>query len=283
MSDHGATEPSGLARASGPDARPPAGPFVARRVVVSGADSDVGRAAAELFADRGADLGLLYAQSRDRALATARAVAGRGRRAVMSRLDPAEVHSVRDQVEDVVDELGGLDVLVVDGRVESRGSVLEVEPDEWRGVIGAELDTSFFVIQLGARRMVREGRGGRIVALTWLPDHHRLSDSAAVEAAEDGLAGVVRRSALELAAHGITVNSVSPGLIAAPGDEGDADDVERAGHVPLGRAGDPREVAEVIAFLASDAAGYVTGASVAVDGGMLLTGPAPMRVGNSRP
>lgn len=266
-------------QATGPDAQLDEAPFLARRVVISGADSPVGRATAELFADRGADLGLLYSKDREAALRTAQSIEARGRRAVTSRLDADLIGSVRDQVEDVIDELGGIDVLVLDGHVDATGTVLEVEITEWRDIIGAELDSAFFVLQLAARRMVRDGRGGRIVAVTWLPDHESMEGSAATEAAEDGIAGAVRRAALELAEHGITVNSVSPGDIADPSSESDP---ERQS-IPLGRAGDPREVAEVIAFLASDAAGYVTGASVAVDGGMLLTGPAPMRVGDARP
>lgn len=263
----------------GPEAYTPDEPFVARRVVVSSADSDVGRAAAELFADRGADVGLLYTDDREAALVTAQSVAARGQLAIMSRLDPSEIDSIRDQVEDVVDQLGGVDVLVVGGRLDSGGSMLEVEPDAWRSVLSAELDAAFFAIQLAARRMVRDGRGGRIIAVTWVPDHHNMTGSAAVEAAEDGLSGVVRRSALELAEHRITVNAVSPGDIAATGAQGDLvrDDI------PLRRLGNPREVAEVIGFLASDPAGYITGASVPVDGGMQLTGPASSRVGTTRP
>lgn len=264
---------------SGPGARDRDEPFVARRVIISSADSDVGRAAAELFADRGADIGLLYATDRDVAEETARSISARGRLAIMTRLDPSEVSSIRDQVEDVVDELGGVDVLVVGGRIDTSGSMLEVEPDAWRTVLSAELDASFFAIQLVARRMVRDRRGGRIIAVTWVPDHHNMTGSAAVEAAEDGLSGVVRRSALELAAYGITVNSVSPGDISVMGTSGDLvrDDI------PLGRVGSPQEVAQVIGFLASDSAGYITGASVPVDGGMQLTGPASSRVGTTRP
>lgn len=251
---------------AGPDALPPPEPFIARRVVVSGADSPLGRAAAELFAARGADLGLLYAHDRDAAMRTAQSVSARGRRAVVSELEPSQVSSVRDQVEDVVDALGGVDVLVVDGRTGTARPMLEVEPEEWRETISTELDAAFFTIQLAARRMVREDRGGRVIAITWLPDHQSLTTSAALDAAEDGLSGVVRRTAVELAPHGITVNAVIPGDVMDPDDEaGDARE-----DVPLGRAGDPREIAEVIAFLGSDGASYVTGASVVVDGGKLL-------------
>lgn len=251
---------------SRPGATPPDDPFIARRVVIAGADSPVGRAASELFADRGADVGLLYSHDREAALRTAQSVAARGRRAIVSRLDPSEVRTVRDQVEDVVDELGGLDVLVVDGGTGTQRAMLEVEPDDWRATMSEELDAAFFTMQLAARRMVREERGGRIVAVTWLPDHQSMNGSAAMEAAEDGLSGIVRRTAVELAPHGITVNAVSPGDVHDPQSDGDPDRAD----VPLGRAADPREIAEVIAFLSSDAASYVTGASVVVDGGKLL-------------
>lgn len=264
---------------TGSAALPPMQPFVPRRVVVCGGDTGLGRAVAEVMAERGASIGLLYKHDREAAERTAEAVRLRGVDAVLTRLDPTKLHSVRDQTEDVVDALGGIDVLVVDGHPQAQGSVLEVEIDEWRQVMLDELDSSFFVIQLAARRMVRERRGGRIIAVTWLPDHNLMNDSAAFEAAEDGLAGVVRRSALELAPHAITVNSVSPGDIAEYGSP----EPRTRDDIPLGRAGYLREVAEVIAFLASDKASYVTGASIAVDGGMLLTGPTSQRVGETRP
>lgn len=266
---------SGRRVKAGPDASPSSGPFTPRKAVITGGDSMVGRATAELLASRGADIVLLWRRDEEAAVRAARAVEGLGRLAIVRHAAIEGLDEVRDQIEDVIDALGGIDVLVFDGRVEAAMPLLEVEPADWRDVIASELDAAFFSIQIAARRMVRERRGGRIIALTGLREHHPTAGSAVHDAAEDGLGGLVRSAALELAGDGITVNAVAPGEIAS---DGAGDRRERA-DIPLGRAGDPREVAEVIAFLASGAASYVTGASIIVDGGMLLTGLTAIRAG----
>jgi NAD(P)-dependent dehydrogenase (short-subunit alcohol dehydrogenase family) len=137
------------------------------------------------------------------------------------------------------------------------------------------LNGAFLCIQAAARRMVAAGRGGRIIAVTSVHETQPRVGASAYDASKHGLGGLIKTIALELAPHGITANSVAPGEIATPmtgqTDE-DPTTKDRPG-VPLGRPGDAREVAAVIAFLASPASSYVTGASWAVDGGMLQMGP----------
>ena len=151
----------------------------------------------------------------------------------------------------------------------------ELGVDEWRRTVATDLDGAFVCIQRAARRMVQAGNGGRIIAVTSVHEHQPRVGSAAYDAAKHGLGGLIKTLALELGEHAITANSVAPGEIAtAMNDLEDADphEIHRPG-IPLARPGDAREIASVIAFLASPAASYVTGASWVVDGGMLQMGP----------
>jgi len=141
--------------------------------------------------------------------------------------------------------------------------------------VATDLDGAFVCIQRAARRMVAAGRGGRIIAVTSVHEHQPRVGSSAYDAAKHGLGGLIKTAALELGQHHITANAVAPSEIATPmtgQTDVDPHGVQRPG-IPLGRPGDAREIAAVIAFLALPAASYVTGASWVVDGGMLQMGP----------
>jgi NAD(P)-dependent dehydrogenase (short-subunit alcohol dehydrogenase family) len=153
--------------------------------------------------------------------------------------------------------------------------LVDLDYDEWNEVITTDLGGAFVGIQRAARRMIAGGHGGRIIAVTSVHEHQPRVGSSAYDAAKHGLGGLVKTAALELGQYGITVNSVAPGEIATPMTgmtDQNPHDVSRPG-VPLGRPGDAREIAAVIAFLASPQASYVTAASFVADGGMLQMGP----------
>jgi NAD(P)-dependent dehydrogenase (short-subunit alcohol dehydrogenase family) len=198
-----------------------------------------------------------------------------GRRAVVAQLDTSDLEDCGDVIDALADDLGGLDVFVNNAGLGQSEPFLDLSLDTWRTLISTDLDGAFVCLQRAARRMVAAGAGGRLIAVTSVHEHQPRVGSSAYDAAKHGLGGLMKSLALELGTHGITANSVAPGEISTPINNQEADDayeIARPG-IPLGRPGHPREVADVIAFLASAPAGYVTGASFVVDGGMLQMGP----------
>ena len=258
-----------------PDSRP--GQRVA---VVTGSDSGIGRAVAVALARQGCDVGVTWHEDSDGARRTAEEVRAAGRRAEVRHLDLTQLPDAAQVVDELADALaedgsGHLDVLVNNAGTGTATPLLDLDYDLWRRVLATDLDGAFCCLQRAARRMVAGGRGGRVVNITSVHEHAPRVGAAPYCAAKGGLGQLTRTAAIELAEHGITVNSVAPGEISTPmtGQE-DVDPTSqgRPG-IPLRRPGDAREIAAVVAFLCSEEAGYVTGASWAVDGGMLQMGP----------
>ena len=239
--------------------------------IVTASDSGIGKATAVVLAEAGYDLGITWHTDEEGARGTATEVEAAGGRAVVRRLDLADAGTGSAVIDELADELGSLDVLVNNAGVGRPAPFLEMSLDDWRHVLEVNLTGAFVCAQAAARRMASSG-GGRIINVTSVHEHVPLEGSAAYSASKGGLGLLTKVMALELAEHGVLVNAVAPGEISTPmTGQHDVDPrTEKRPGVPLGRPGDAREIAEVIRFLASPEASYVTGSSFVVDGGLLL-------------
>jgi NAD(P)-dependent dehydrogenase (short-subunit alcohol dehydrogenase family) len=238
--------------------------------IVTGGNSGIGRAVTARLAADGYDVGFTWHSELERAQETVREVEGHGRRAEMRELDLHDVEAGARTIDELAEALGGVDVLVNNAGHGSDTPFVDMDLHEWRSVLEINLTGAFMCAQAAARRMIAQGRGGRIVNITSVHEHIPLRGNAPYSASKHGLGGFTKVAALELAEHGILVNAVGPGQIATrmTGQE-DTEPAPSEG-IPLGRAGEAHEIAGLVAWLAGPDASYTTGSSFVVDGGLRL-------------
>jgi len=240
--------------------------------LVTGAQQGIGRAIAVALARDGADVGVNFLDDAAAAEGVAGEIRGLGRCAVTVQGDVSKAASVEAMVKAVTAALGPPEVLVNNAGVFPRASFLELPELEWAHVLGVNLKGSFLCAQAVARALVAANRPGAIVnisssAVRGDPRGVHYSSSKA------GIVGLTRAMALALAPHRIRVNAIAPGLTdTAQPRYGNTEEqiAERAREIPLGRIAQPEEIANVVVFLASSEAGWVTGELIHVNGGFYM-------------
>jgi len=240
--------------------------------LVTGAQQGIGRAIALALAREGADVGVNYLDDRGAADKVVQEVRGAGRRTVLVQADVAQPASAQAMVEQVVGELGGIDVLVNNAGVYPRVPLLEMRESDWDLVLDVNLKGGFFCAQAAARAMIAAGRRGSIVNMASQAIRGAVR-GVHYSASKGGVVAMTRAMALELAPHGIRVNAIAPGLTdtAQPRyGNTEAELAVMASAVPLGRMAQPADIAGIAVFLASDEAGHVTGQTLHVNGGSFM-------------
>lgn len=238
-----------------------------RVALVTGGASGIGAATARLLAARGASV-LVVDIDGDGAQRICDEIAARGGAAEAFAADLMPSASADAAVSAALARFGRLDILVNNAGIGGRGPSHELTDADWRRVIGLDLDAVFYMSRAALRPMVASGAGA-IVSIASIFGHVGLGERAAYSAAKAGVVNLTRALALEYGARGIRVNAVCPGVIRTPlvAHNSPAQTEALIALHPIGRLGEPEEVAEAAAFLASDAASFVTGASLLVDGG----------------
>ena len=250
-----------------------AGKLDGKVALVTGASSGIGWETAVRLGREGAAVGVCYRSDEDGAQEARSAIEEAGGRATVIQGDISVEDDARRTVQETLDAFGRVDVLVNNAGMENQRPFLEMSLEDWEKVVSANLTGAFLMSREALRHMVDAG-SGVIVNMSSVHERIPWPGFAHYAAAKGGLKLLTETLALEFAGRGVRVNAVAPGAIATPINREkleDPDLQEKVGRlIPQNRMGEPEDVASCVAFLASDEASYVTGATLFVDGGLSL-------------
>ncbi len=240
-----------------------------RVAIVTGASRGIGRSVALALASEGAKVVVNYASSSNAAEEVVAAITEAGGNAITAQADVSKVEQVDALLNTTLEKFGRVDVLVNNAGITRDTLLLRMKPEDWQAVIDLNLTGVFLCTKAVSKGMLKQ-RSGRIINIASVAGQMGNPGQANYSAAKAGVIGFTKTVAKELASRGITVNAVAPGFITTDMTN-DLKSEEILKYIPLGRYGEPEEVAGMVRFLAADsAAAYITGQVFNVDGGMVM-------------
>jgi 3-oxoacyl-[acyl-carrier protein] reductase len=242
-----------------------------KSAVVTGGSRGIGRAIVLRLAEQGADVCFSYQSNAAAAEEVVGEVTRHGRTGVAFQGDASQPETAEGLVKAAIDAFGRVDILVNNAGITRDDLIMRMSLENWRSVLETNLFGAFYMLKAASRPMLR-AKGGRIINITSVSGQAGQAGQANYSSAKAGLIGLTKAAARELASRNITVNAVAPGFVLT---ELTKDLPERLlemakERTPLGRFGTPEDVANAVAFLASDEAAYITGQVLAVDGGLVM-------------
>ena len=244
---------------------------IEKTALVTGASRGIGRAIALALSSKGFAVALNYAGSHDAAEAVKKEIEDAGGKAFTVQGDVSKSEDVDRIFKTVKDEFGGLDVLVNNAGINRDALLIRMKESNWDDVIATDLKSDFLTTKAAAAMMMRE-RKGSIINISSVVGIMGNIGQANYAAAKAGVIGLTKACAKEMAARNIRVNAVAPGFIETAMTDGIPEKIREGmiASIPMGRMGQPEDIARAVCFLASDDASYITGQVLVVDGGLVM-------------
>jgi glucose 1-dehydrogenase len=241
--------------------------------IVTGGNSGIGQAIVLELARQGARTVIDYVAHPDATAELERKICKLGAQSIGVDADVSQVADLQKLVDAAVAKFGRLDIMVNNAGIETRTSVLDTTEDQYDSVMQINLKSAFFGTQLAAQQMIKQGGGGRIINITSVHEDWPMPGNTAYCLSKGGMRMLTRTAGVELGPHDILVVGVGPGAVETPINDSTMDDPSKLKRldsaIPLGRMARPEEIANVVAFLAGDAASYLTATTIFADGGLM--------------